>query len=184
MTPGNAQAPIERFLAVTALLDTPRLSRIYTHILVNGPTTVDETATALDIPSPTVYQDVDVLDEHGAIHRNRSKTPQPLTADPIVITVNADGEEADITPALIAAVGQAEVNEDFGVFLDRNGVGVLAEAIDIAVEHYCGRITQRTAASKLDVHNIEAMTVIVALRDVFQELREHDPKLEPLRGDF
>lgn len=164
--------------AVGEMLDTPRLARIYVTVLTDGPVTVEEVATTLDLPSATVYQDVDLLASLGVLYRDESETPQRLTTRRVDMEVRVDGSTVRVTPLLIATIGQTDVNEDIEVFVERNGIPKLASAVEVAVEKYRGKITQRTAADRLDVHSIEGMTVVAALGDVFDQVAEHDPRLD------
>jgi hypothetical protein len=78
---------------------------------------------------------------------------------------------------LIDAVGRTyqRENEDIATFVERNGFATLAAAIDYATANYSGEITQRMAARELDIHLVEGITIITALRTVLADAVEHDP---------
>ena len=83
---------------------------------------------------------------------------------------------------MIDAIGRQLDTDDIRVFVDRQGVPKLAAALHYAIRIRNGELTQRTAAAKLDVHPVEAMTVFSALEDVIDDAAAYDPYLpEPLQ---
>ena len=176
--PGNN--PEERFLDLLTyaeLLNTPRLARLYIYILKNGPVDVDTIKTELEMAHSTAYKYIGQLEEMDLLVRNEDDRPATITADPIRLYINTDDDGLVASPALVDTIGRQLDTDDIRVFVDRQGVPKLAASLHYAVRIRNGELTQRTAASKLGVHPVEAMTVFSALEDVIDDAAEYDPYL-------
>jgi len=172
--------PEERFLDLLTyaeLLNTPRLARLYIYILKSGPVDVDTIKTDLEMAHSTAYKYIGQLEEMDLLIRNEDDRPSTVTAEPIRLLIQTDDDALVASPALVDAIGRQFDTDDIRVFVDRQGIPKLAAALHYAIRIRNGELTQRTAASKLDVHPVEAMTVFAALEDVLDEATAYDPYL-------
>lgn len=164
-------------LAYAELLTNPELARLYAAILKRGPVTVETLKDELAMPHSTAYKYVGRLEEMGVLDRDDDSTPATLTVEPVRLVLETDGGAIAATPVFIVAIGAQTENEDIEVFVDRHGVAKLGAALHYIFRVRAGELTQRTAASRLDVHSVEAMTVFDALLDVIEGAAEYDPYL-------
>jgi len=172
--------PEERFLDLLTyaeLLNTPRLARLYIYILKNGPVDVETIKTELEMAHSTTYKYIGQLEEMDLLVRNEDDHPSTVTAEPIRLFIDTDDDRLVASLALVDAIGRQLDTDDIRVFVDRQGVPKLAAALHYAIRIRNGELTQRTAASKLDVHSVEAMTVFSALEDVIDDAATYDPYL-------
>jgi hypothetical protein len=172
--------PEERFLDLLTyaeLLNTPRLARLYIYILKAGPVDIETIKTELEMAHSTTYKYISQLEEMDIIDRNQEHRPSTVTAEPIRLVIGTDDDGLVASPALIDAIGRQLNIDDIRVFVDRHGVAKLAAALHHAIRIRNGELTQRTAASKLDVQPVEAMTVFSALEDVLNDAATYDPYL-------
>ncbi|MFD1643666.1 DUF7437 domain-containing protein [Halohasta litorea] len=109
--------------------------------------------------------------------RHEDDRPPPVTAEPIRLFSDTDGNGLVASPALIDAIGRQLDTDDIRVFVDRQGVPKLAAALHYAVRIRNAELTQRAAASKLDVHLVDAMTIFSALENVLDNAITYDPYL-------
>lgn len=87
------------------------------------------------------------------------------------LQVAIDGEEKTayaITPMLIDAIGRSIDNENIALYIDRNGIGGLADALIYTIEHTAGRVTTQIMAHELDHSVLEAETILAELRDIVE----------------
>lgn len=176
-------SPEERFLDLLTyaeLLNTPKLARLYIYILKHGPVEVETIKTDLEMAHSTTYKYIGQLEEMGLLLRDEDTHPSTVTADPIRLFIDTDTDGLVASPAVVDAIGRQLDTEDIRVFVDRQGVPKLAAALHYAVRIRNGELTQRTAAAKLDVHPVEAMTVFAALEDVLDDAVAYDPYLSEL----
>lgn len=166
---GDPEATFSELLTYAELLNTPRLARLYSYVLTVGPVTVETIKTELEMAHSTAYKYVGQLEEMGLLVRDETDHPTTVTAEPVQLTLQTDSGEFAASPVLIDAIGRQLDTDDIRVFVDRQGVPKLAAALHYAVRIRNGELTQRTAATKLDVHPVEAMTVFAALDDVLDE---------------
>jgi hypothetical protein len=166
-------------LTYAELLNTPQLARIYIHVLRNGPIPIEAVKVDLDVPHSTAYKYVGELEEMGILARDEDDTAARITVEPIHLTLDTDHGEVVVTPVLVDAIGRQLENEDIRVFVERQGIPKLAAALYYTLRVMNGEMTQRTAATKLNVHPVEGTTVITALQDVVEEATAYDPYLEP-----
>jgi len=166
-------------LTYAELLNTPQLARLYTHVLQNGPIAIEAVKEDLDVPHSTAYKYVGELEEMGILARHEDQTPTRISVEPIHLTLDTDHGEVVATPVLVDAIGRQLENEDIRVFVERQGIPKLAAALHYTLRVTNGEMTQRTAANRLDVHQVEGTTVITALQDVVEEATAYDPYLEP-----
>lgn len=164
-------------LTYAELLNSPKLARLYTYILHNGPITIETAKADLDLPHSTTYKYVGELEEMGILTRNEDESPATISVDPIRLRLDTDHGEIVETPVLVGAIGHQLDTEDIRVFVDRQGIGKLAAALHYTLRVMDGELTLRTAANKLNVHPVEGMTVITALQEVVEEASEYDPYL-------
>jgi len=172
--------PEERFsdlLTYAELLNTPQLARLYIYILKNGPVDVDTIKTDLEMAHSTTYKYIGQLEEMDLCVRHDDDRPSTVTAEPIRLFIDTADNGLVASPALVDAIGRQLDTDDIRVFVDRQGVPKLAAALHYAVRIRNGELTQRTAAAKLDVHPVEAMTVFSALEDVIDDAATYDPSL-------
>jgi hypothetical protein len=168
---------LDGLLAATTLLQNARLAREYVYLCYYGPTTIQELIDELGIARATAYDDVERLERLGVVDRDESTRPHQLTATPFAFV---DGRDVAITPTLIHAVALTEFDDDAAYFHDRHGLGALTTAVQAAAKYYTGELTQRMAATEMDVQPAEGIAIIYALRPVLEAGREHDPYFEQL----
>jgi hypothetical protein len=152
-------------LTVADVLETPRLARVYAHVLQQGPVTVEEISDTLDTAQTTTYQDVNRLLDGDLLVVTEGR-PREYTTRPISLGVETAEDAYTVTPALVAAIGHREDNPDIDVYLDRHGVAGLATALDYAYEYIEGEMNARVMARRHDLTVVEAETILQALRDV------------------
>jgi DNA-binding transcriptional ArsR family regulator len=167
--PRSGQPPIRQLQTVVDLLETPRLARIYAHILQHGPVTVSDIVDELDIPQGTAYDYVQKLETAALVEKVREQRPYEYDTETISLTLSTNGDTQTITPALIAAVARREEDEDIDVFIERHGLDGLAVALEYAFEYVDGTTNHRIAARELDLSPLEAEIVLQALEPVATE---------------
>lgn len=167
----SGQPSIRQLQTVVDLLETPALARMYAHILQEGPVSVADIVSALDVPQGTAYDYVQKLEAAGLIEKTRDKRPAEYDTESISLTLSTDGDSQTITPALIAAVARRETDEDIDVFVDRHGLDGLATALEYATEYVEGTVNHRIAARELDLSPLEAEIILQALEPVVTEYR-------------
>jgi DNA-binding MarR family transcriptional regulator len=169
--PQSEQPSIRQLQTVVDLLETPALARMHAHILQEGPVSVADIVSALDIPQGTAYDYVQKLDAVGLIEQTREQRPAEYDTEAISLTLSTEGDSQTITPALIAAVARRETDEDIDVFVDRHGLDGLATALEYATEYVEGTVNHRIAARELDLSPLEAEIILQALEPVVTEYR-------------
>ena len=158
--------------AATTLLQNPRLAREYVYLCYYGPATIQTLIDELDLARATAYDDVERLEKLGVVTRDDSTRPHELTAE---LFAFVDGRDVAITPTLIHAVALTEFDDDAAYFHDRHGLGRLVKAVQVAAKYYVGDLTQRMAASEMDVQPAEGMAIIYALQPILVAGQENDP---------
>ena len=176
--PVDPEDTVNDFLSIAELVSEPDLARLYTYILQHGPAEVQAIKTDLDLPHSTAYKYLDRLEEMDVLTRHDDQRPTTVTVDPIHVQLETDHGPVAVTPVLVDAIGRQVDTEDIRIFVERQGVPKLAAALHYSHRVNAGELTQRTAANKLDVHPVEAMTVITALQDVIEDAVDYDPFLE------
>ncbi|MFQ3475578.1 helix-turn-helix domain-containing protein [Halonotius sp. F2-221B] len=169
--PQSGQPSIHQLQTVVDILETPALARMYAHILREGPVSVADIVSALDVPQGTAYDYVQKLDAAGLIEQTREQRPAEYDTEAISLTLSTDGDSQTITPALIAAVARRETDEDIDVFVDRHGLDGLATALEYATEYVEGTVNHRIAARELDLSPLEAEIILQALEPIVTEYR-------------
>jgi hypothetical protein len=179
-TATTTEATVTDLFSLVELLREPRLAQLYTYFLQQGPITVEQSIEELGMARSTAYKDVNRLAELGVLTKNKTVEPIEVSVDPVHLRVQTEHGEYEVSPVLIDAVGQTHQreNEDIATFVERNGLATLAAAIDYAAANYSGEITQRMAARELDIHPVEGITIITALRTVLADAVEYDPYFE------
>lgn len=177
-TTGDLESSVGDLLSYAALLQSPKLARLYVYVLREGPATIEAVKTDLDLPHSTAYKYVGELEEMGVVTRHDETSPTTVTAEPIRLAVGTAHGEIVATPVLVDAIARQRSSEDIRVFVERQGVPKLAAAVHFAERVSRGELTQRTAAGELNVHPTEGMTVLTALRDVLEDARDYDPFLD------
>lgn len=167
--PQSGQSPIRQLQTVADLLETPALARVYAQVLREGPVTVSDIVSAVDVPQGTAYEYVQKLERAGLLEKVRDQRPYEYDAESIALTLSAAEETRTITPALIAAVARREADEDVDVYIDRHGLDGLAVALEYAFEYAEGTVNHRIAARELDLSPLEAEIILQALEPVARE---------------
>ncbi|MXV60617.1 transcriptional regulator TrmB [Natronorubrum sp. JWXQ-INN-674] len=178
VSPPDPEATFTELLTYAELLNTPRLARLYSYILQNGPIGMEAIKRDLEMAHSTTYKYVGQLEEMDVLTRHDDGKAATVTVAPIHLEIETDHGEVTATPTLVDAIGRQLDNEDIRVFVERQGVAKLAAALHYTLRVMNGELTQRTAANKLDVHRIEGMTVITTLQDVVAEATAYDPYVE------
>lgn len=173
-----SESAVEGFLSVSAVISKPRLARLYTAILREKPITEPALEERLEIPSSTLYTDLQRLVEIGAIEIGDDTRPTDYTAEPMQLTVQRDGETFQVTPTVIAAVGAIETNDELAAFYERHGLAALTAALGKTLDYLAGQMTRRMVASDLGVAAVEGVTVTMELEDLIHDMAPHDPHIE------
>lgn len=176
-TATTTEATVTDLFSLMELLREPRLAQLYTYFLHQGPITVEQSIEELGMARSTAYKDVNRLAELGVLTKDETIEPIEVSVEPVHLHVQTEHGTYEVSPVLIDAVGRTHrrEDEDIATFVERNGLATLAAAIDYAAANYSGEITQRMAAHELDVHPVEGITVITALRTVLADAVEYDP---------
>ncbi|WP_136602636.1 DUF7437 domain-containing protein [Salinigranum halophilum] len=177
-TAPNLEETFNDLLTYAALLNTPRLARLYIYILQHGPVEIETINSDLEMAHSTTYKYIGQLEEMGLLSRDDEATPTTVTVTPIRLRLDTEHGDVLATPTLVDAVGRQFENEDIRVFVERQGIAKLAAALHYTLRVMNGELTQRTAATKLGVHPVEGMTVFTALLDVVEDAASYDPYLE------
>lgn len=165
----STQPPIQQLQTIADLLETPALARIYAYILQEGPVTVPDIVANLDFPQGTAYDYVQKLETAEFVVKTQTQRPYNYDADPVSLTLTADGETRTITSALIAAVARRSENDDIDIYIDRHGIDGLAVALNYAQEYVEGTVNHRIAARELDLSPLEAEIILQALEPIARE---------------
>jgi hypothetical protein len=173
-----SESTVKGFLSVSAVIRKPRLAQLYTAVLRNGPITGSELGETIEIPTSTLYTDLNRLVEIDAVKISNDMRPKEYTADPIRLTVQHDGDTFHVTPTLIAAIGAVETNDEIDAFYERHGLATLAAALGKTRDHLTGRVTRRMVASDLDVAAVEGIAVTMELEELIRDMAPHDPHLD------
>ncbi|WP_440771283.1 DUF7437 domain-containing protein [Natronorubrum sp. DTA28] len=173
----NPEETFTDLLTYAELLNTPRLARLYSYILREGPVDVETIKGDLKMAHSTSYKYIGQLEEMGILARHDTESPATVTVTPIRLEIETDHGNVTATPTLVDAIGRQLETEDIRVFVDRQGIAKLAAALHYTLRVIDGELTQRTVANKLDVHPVEGMTIVTALRDVVEAGAADDPYL-------
>lgn len=177
-TAPNPEETFSDLLTYAELLNTPRLARLYIYVLRDGPVEIEGIKRDLDMAHSTTYKYLGQLEEMDLLSRNEDATPTTVTGAPIRLRLDSEHGDVLATPTLIGAIGRQLESDDIRVFVERQGIPKLAAALHYTLRIMDGELTQRTAATKLDVHPVEGMTVFTALRAVVEDAASYDPYLE------
>ncbi|MDZ7730598.1 MAG: helix-turn-helix domain-containing protein [Natrialbaceae archaeon] len=179
---GDPERAVNGLLSVAQLLEEPRLARLYTFVLREGPVTIDDIVETLELPRTTAYSDAGTLVDLGVLTRDDEDKTHTYAAISILLTANLDGDEYTITPTLIDAFGRSKRDRDLDLLLERHGRGKLAAAITYAIPYANGEMTERVAARELDLQPAFAIAVLQSLRDVVRSMETVDPYLDEIRN--
>jgi DNA-binding transcriptional ArsR family regulator len=168
----------EFFVASDLVRDSGR-ARVYTDVLLNQPTTVSELDARLEMSPSSASKFVNELEETGLVEdASDSGRKKQLTTDPVIFTVTTgEDEHFTVTPTIIAAAGARAVDEDIDTFIDRNGYTKLGAAVAGTVAYLNGDLTRRGVARELDLPEVEAITITIALEGIVGLLGDADPVL-------
>lgn len=158
--------PVERMLALSDVLTTPRYAQLYARALELESPTVEELAAGIESSTTTVYDDVSHLREIGILERVTDTQPHRYEAQELELTIQVGDEEAQISPSLLVALAEAETNENIRLYLDRHGTAGLATALAYARQYVRGRVSAQIMAREEDIPAVEAETVLQELREV------------------
>jgi hypothetical protein len=178
---GDPERAINGLMSVAQLLEEPRLARLYTFVLREDETTIDDIVVSLDIPRTTAYSDMGKLVELGVLTRDEAEKTHTYSAVPITLTADLDGDEYTVTPTLIEAVGRSPQDQNLDLLLEKHGLGKLAAALTYALPYVDGGMSERVAARELDLQYAFAIAVLHALRDVVQDMKPADPYFDDIR---
>jgi hypothetical protein len=169
----------EFFVANDLVRDAGR-ARVYTDVLLNQPTTVSDLDGRLEMSPSSASKFVSELQENGLVEDvSDSGRRKQLTTDPVIFTVTtSEDEQFTVTPTVIAATGARAVDDDIDTFIERNGYTKLAAAVAGTIAYLNGDLTRRGVARELDLPEVEAITITIALEGVVGLLADADPVLE------
>ena len=168
------------FLIAAELLQRPRLARIYVYICYTGSTTIDAVIDALDLKRATTYEDIEDLEEVGAVKRDKSIRPHQITAEAFAYV---DPEGIAITPTVLHAVALRETDDDVAYVHNRYGPGTIAAAVRLVSEYYAGQRTKRMVATELGIKPVEGMSLVEPLERAIAVGSRHDPYFNLVAGD-
>jgi len=174
----GSERAVAGVLSVARLLEEPRLARLYTYALREGPVTVDDAVADLSMARTTAYADAGTLVDLGLATRNESEKTHTYEAVPGALTAEFDGDAYTITPTFVAAVAAVPGDPDLELLVERHGLGKLAAALSYAIPYVDGGMTERVAARELDLQPALGIAVLQALREVVLAAREYDPHFE------
>jgi hypothetical protein len=180
-TAGDPERAVNGLLSVAQLLEEPRLARLYSFVLREGETTIDDVVDELEMPRTTAYSDAGTLVELGVLTRDDEQKTHTYSAIPITLTANLDGDEYTITPTPIDAFGRSPRDQDLDLLIEKHGLGKLAAALTYAIPYTEGDMSERVAARELDLQNAFAIAVLQALRDVVHDMRTVDPYFDEIQ---
>lgn len=170
-----SEQAIQGFLSVSEIIDTPRLARLYTTILQNGPITGPDLEDTLGLPSSTLYTDLNRLVEIGTVEVHEETRPKTYAADPIHLTIEHENESFHVTPTLLAAIGTTETNAEFATFYERHGLATFAAAIEKTRSYMAGKLTRRMVAADLGIAAVEGIAMTMELEEFIPEIAPFDP---------
>lgn len=161
--------PLQQLQTVADLIETPALARIYAYTEREGPVTVGELVDELGVPQGTAYDYVERLETAGLIERTTDARPHEYDADAVSLTLSVDDTTTTVTPALVAAIGRRETDDDIDVYVERHGLDGLAAALEYAFEQVEGTVTHRIMARELECSPLEAEIILQALEPIATE---------------
>lgn len=179
---GDPERAVNGLLSVAQLLEEPRLARLYTFVLREGESTINDVVDELGMPQTTAYSDAATLVELGVLTRDEEQKTHTYSAIPITLTANLDGDEYTITPTFIAAFGRSPRDQDLDLLIEKHGLGKLAAALTYAIPYTEGEISERVAARELDLQNAFAIAALQALRDIVLDMKTVDPYFDDIRN--
>ena len=153
-------------LAVSDVIQNNRLAQLYTRALDLNAPTVDELDEGLESSTTTVYEDVKHLGEIGLLERVTETQPHGYRASRADMTIQADGETFQITPALLIALAERQSNGNMNLYLDRHGVSGLATAIEYARAYTQSKMNARSMAREQEIPVLEAETMLQELQEI------------------
>lgn len=173
------------FFVANDLLRHAGRARVYTDVLLNQPTTVSELDARLEMSPSSASKYVNELQEDGLVTDvSDSGRKKQLTTTPVVFTVTtSEDEQYTVTPTVIAAAGARGVVDDLDTFVERHGYAKLAAAVAGTVAYLNGDLTRRGVGRELDLPEVEAITVTIALEGIVGQLSDVDPALAPYDVD-
>lgn len=168
--------------SVLRLLDDERLAYLYTELLKHGEwTTTQDLVDASGIPESTVYDALADLRETPLVTTKEDGRQRRYRANPFQLGVLSQGEITTLTPTTLAAVGQQVVDEDVKAFVNEHGVDKLIRVVEYVKPYLDGRMSERLAARELDLPAVIGITILVALKETIETMRDVDPSYESIR---
>lgn len=154
-------------------------ARVYTDVLLNQPTTVSGVDERLEMSPSSASKFVNELEEDGLVEDvSDSGRKKQLTTEPVIFTVTtSEHEQFTVTPTVIAAAGARDVVDDIDTFIERNGYTKLAAAVAGTIAYLDGELTRRGVGRELDLPEVEAITITIALEGIVGLLADADPVL-------
>jgi len=165
----NWDTPLDTGGEAFELLGNARKAWIYTYIRHHPETTVQDVVKTLDLPQRTVYEYVDDLESAGFIQQSNDGRPAEYTAHEIDLQLVDGDAEQRITPELIEAIARRTRDDDIDTYIDRNGLGGLAVALEYAREYVDGSVTHQIMAREQDLSPLEAGVILDALSSIVED---------------
>jgi len=167
--------PVDRMLAISSVISTRRYTKIYARALDLESPTVEELAAGVDSSTTTVYDDVAHLREIGILERVTDAQPHRYEACEINLTIQVGDDQAQVSPALLVALAEADTNENILLYRDRHGTAGLATALEYAREYVRGQMSAQIMAREADIPPLEAETILQELREILLRV---DPDID------
>jgi hypothetical protein len=122
--------PIEKFVSVSVILQTPRLSRLYTFVYDNSPVSPVETMEMLGISQDVAYTDLNSLKQAGVLSENSDSIPSTYSANEIELKVKDKNKEREITIELLRVIGSQTESYTIETFINQHGIDAVSTAIE------------------------------------------------------
>lgn len=185
---------VDDLVAIGRLLDSPRLAHIWFTLHVEGNVVIEEsdsnsflwdgiTVSELleyldgDIPQSTLYNDMDELDEVGAVEIASKGQPMGYEANFFQAeaeNVDKVGDSSLIGPQIIGLVGEAYTDGTVQEFLDEYGHSLLNDVLQIYVASVQGRLERGFVEMFPEADEEDVEAVVPAIERVLFEM-SRDP---------
>lgn len=163
------------------LLGSLKLSRFYTDLLINSPTTIVAVRDRQNLSKSTAYKYANTLAELGiAEEQDEYQDGSALWSAEPVNGVWSGETTIEFSPVLIAVYGATSIDDDLDLFIDRHGKAALAPAVAATVSYLQGETTRRGAGDDLDLPAVEAIAVTQAIERIISVVKPYDPTLKDI----
>ncbi|MGQ3330625.1 DUF7437 domain-containing protein [Halorubrum sp. FL23] len=163
---GSKEGTARSFIAASEILVNPDIARVYTDILLNQPTTNSSIERRLDLAGSTTSMRVGKLKNLDIVEDVSSGKESQLRTDSLLLPVGEGETRILFDPLTIAAYGASGEVSEIELFVDRHGKAKLLMAVEQTRAYLSGEVTRRGAADRLNVDEIEAISITQALEPI------------------